>query len=57
MENFLKGKKVVVTGGSGFIGTHFLKELVNRGARVRTSTNKSLFMVVSTYYLLMIVLN
>jgi len=42
MENFLKGKKVVVTGGSGFIGTHFLKELVNRGARVRTSTNKSL---------------
>ncbi len=42
MENFLKGKRVVVTGGSGFIGTHFLKELVNRGARVRTSTNKSL---------------
>lgn len=42
MDNFLKGKKVVVTGGSGFIGTHFLKELVKRGARVRTSTNKSL---------------
>jgi len=42
MTEFLKGKKVVVTGGSGFIGTHFLKELVNRGARVRTSTNKSL---------------
>lgn len=42
MENFFKGKKVVVTGGSGFIGTHFLKELVNRGAKVRTSTNKSL---------------
>lgn len=42
MDSFLKGKKVVVTGGSGFLGTHFLKELVNRGARVRTSTNKSL---------------
>ncbi len=41
MDNFLKDKKVVVTGGSGFIGTHFLKELVNRGARVRTSTNKA----------------
>ena len=42
MDNFFKNKKVVVTGGSGFIGTHFLKELVSRGARVRTSTNKSL---------------
>jgi GDP-L-fucose synthase len=41
MDNFFKDKKVVVTGGSGFIGTHFLKELVDRGARVRTSTNKS----------------
>lgn len=41
MDNFLKDKKVVVTGGSGFIGTHFLKELVNRGAKVRTSTNKA----------------
>jgi GDP-L-fucose synthase len=42
MDNFFKGKKIVVTGGSGFIGTHFLKELIERGARVRTSTNKSL---------------
>ena len=41
MDNFFKDKKVVVTGGSGFIGTHFLKELVNRGARVRTSTNNT----------------
>jgi len=41
MDNFFKNKKVVVTGGSGFIGTHFLKELVNRGARVRTSTNNA----------------
>lgn len=41
MDNFFKDKKVVVTGGSGFIGTHFLKELVDQGARVKTSTNKS----------------
>ena len=41
MDNFFKDKKVVVTGGSGFIGTHFLKELVNRGANVITSTNRT----------------
>ena len=38
---FLKGKKVVVTGGSGFIGSHFLQELVSRGANVKTHTFKS----------------
>ena len=41
MEDFLKGKRVVVTGGSGFIGTHFLMELVERGAYVRTHTHKT----------------
>ena len=41
MENFLKNKKVVVTGGSGFIASHFLIELLNRGAIVRTHTFKS----------------
>jgi len=40
MENFLKGKKVVVTGGSGFIGTHFLMKLVQIGAHVRTHVHK-----------------
>ena len=39
--NFFKDKKVVVTGGSGFVGTHYLKELVNRGANVRTHTHVS----------------
>jgi len=34
-----KGKQVVVTGGTGFIGTHFLTELLERGARVRTHTH------------------
>lgn len=42
MENFFKNKKVIVTGGSGFIGTHFLMELANRGAKVRTCTHESL---------------
>jgi len=41
MNNFFKGKKVVVTGGSGFIGSHFLNELVSRGAKVKTHTFKS----------------
>lgn len=40
MDNFFKNKKVVVTGGSGFIGTHFINELVNRGAIVKTHTHK-----------------
>lgn len=40
-NNFFTNKKVVVTGGSGFIGTHFLKELIKRGGQVRTHTNKS----------------
>jgi GDP-L-fucose synthase len=40
-NNFFTNKKVVVTGGSGFIGTHFLKELIKRGAQVKTHTNKS----------------
>lgn len=40
MNNFFYNKKVVVTGGSGFIGTHFLQELVLRGAKVRTHIHK-----------------
>ena len=34
-----KNKKVV-TGGSGFIGTHFINELLDRGAKVKTSIHK-----------------
>ena len=36
-----KDKKVAVAGGSGFIGTHYLKELAGRGAIVRTHTHKN----------------
>ena len=38
--NLYKNKKVVVTGGSGFVGTNMILELLNRGANVRTSTHK-----------------
>ena len=41
MNSFLKGKRVVVTGGSGFIGTHFLMKLVEVGAYVRTHVHKN----------------
>ncbi len=33
-----KNKRVVVTGGSGFIGTHYIEELLSRGANVVTHT-------------------
>jgi len=41
MENHFKDKLVVVTGGSGFIGSHFLLELIERGAKIRTHTHHS----------------
>ena len=36
---FYKDKKVVVTGGTGFVGTNFLLELLERGADVTTHTH------------------
>jgi len=35
----LKNKKVVVTGGSGFVGTNFILELLERGADITTHTH------------------
>jgi GDP-L-fucose synthase len=41
MDSFFKNKNVVVTGGSGFIGTHFLNHLIEIGANVKTHVHKS----------------
>ena len=35
---FFKDKKIVVAGGSGMVGSHLVKELLERGSKVRTNT-------------------
>jgi GDP-L-fucose synthase len=37
---FYKDKTVLVTGGTGFVGTNFVEELVRRGARVRITLHQ-----------------
>jgi len=37
---FYQGKKVLVTGGTGFVGTNFVEELVRRGANVRVPVHR-----------------
>jgi GDP-L-fucose synthase len=32
---FFKDKKVLVTGGTGFVGSHFVEELLHQGAQIR----------------------
>ncbi|MDD2904645.1 MAG: NAD-dependent epimerase/dehydratase family protein [Syntrophales bacterium] len=42
MTNFLKGKNVLVTGGSGFVGTNLITRLLELGANVTGTYNKNL---------------
>jgi len=39
MKNFWENKKVLVTGGAGFIGSHLVEKLVKRNARVSILDN------------------
>ena len=35
----IENKKIVVTGGSGFLGTNYILELLKRGAQIKTPTS------------------
>lgn len=37
---FFAGKRVLVTGGSGFVGTHFVQALLEQGARIRVPIHR-----------------
>lgn len=37
---FFSGKRILITGGSGFVGTHFVQALLERGARIRVPVHQ-----------------
>lgn len=37
---FYKDKKVLVTGGTGFVGLHIVQELLKEGAHVRIPVHR-----------------
>jgi GDP-L-fucose synthase len=43
VTNFYHGKQVLVTGGTGFVGSHIVEELLRHGARVRTTIHRKEF--------------
>ena len=42
---FFKNKKVLVTGGTGFVGSHFVEELLRRGAKIRVPIHERSFRI------------
>ena len=41
MKNFYRTKKVFITGGAGFIGSHLLEKLIDQGAKITVGDNLS----------------
>ena len=40
MSDHLSGKKILVTGASGFIGKHLCRELIKRGCKIHAVSRK-----------------